>query len=57
MKTSETHTYRYTEAYRIKFKYQLLYFWQIRAYFGKLSFDWFSINGCDIRGYLTAFGR
>ena len=28
----------------IMFKYQLLYFWQLHAYFEKLRPDWFSIN-------------
>ena len=38
------------------FKYQLFYFWQSHAYFGKLRFDGFSINGCDIESFPTEFG-
>ena len=29
----------------------------VRAYFGKRRSDWFSINGCDIRSFPTAFRR
>ena len=41
--------------YHLLYFYELLNFWQLPAYFGKLRSDWFSINGYDIESFPTAF--